>query len=564
MDMHGGIFEEDLFGLDLEHIAIPRFPLHFQLPGGDLADEADMAAMGAVGLAGLDPTFAREREVEEAVAEAVARGGGRVGEVEASLGEGGAGRHYARLHVLVCGACRAVFHVIDEFRSHSACCLGGGATPPAADVAAAGLALVLWTDAVLRAVRRRLGGAAGEPKALRRRVEAGWCRQGRRAKLCWERAAEVLVEAARVGRRVFTSAMEQDISCTLPCPGDQWPGPLDFLQADEIHGVELDMAEVAEVAGVELDMTGLQAGREGEAAGSEDRDKDNTRTTADIGTQTEHTPSDSFGSSNEVIRNGILHRSNEIESKNVSNSDEAAPSTPTAADAGAVGSGSAEAPRGPGIPVKRPGYLATMRNKRGRWEAVAREEVATFLCSPCSFTTATEWKLRRHRASSKHLARLASLSSETSDCCPGSGPGFHPVPVPVLDSGPDPGPSHGPDPDPRVDPDPGPDPDSGPDQGPGPDPGSSHGLGPEPVSDPGPEQSSGPDPGPGQVPDPDPSPDPCFSPGTPAVSTVGDSENPVACAGPPLAGDGDQPGPGKGTSLKSLKVAQAEIILPQL
>ena len=33
-------------------------------------------------------------------------------------------RHFERLDVLVCGRCRAVFHLVDEFKSHSSICDG--------------------------------------------------------------------------------------------------------------------------------------------------------------------------------------------------------------------------------------------------------------------------------------------------------------------------------------------------------------------------------------------------------------------------------------------------------
>ena len=274
---------------------------------------------------------------------------------------------------------------------------------------------------MLRVVRQRLGGAAGDPEALLRRVEAGWCQVARRTKLCWERAAEVLVETARVGRRVFTSAMEQDISCTLPCPGDQWPGPLDFLQADELHGVDLDLA-------------GLQAGQEKvEPALREDAGNDDMRTSADKETQTEHSPYESLEPSIDATHNVVLH-SDKQEVKQSSDDSPCvgapgAGSLPAPPAPAPEHSGSGGAARSPGTPVKRPAYLATRRNKRGRWEAAAREEVATFHCSPCSFTTATEWKLRRHQASSKHLARLTSVSSGASGGS--SGPGLHPAPAPA-------------------------------------------------------------------------------------------------------------------------------------
>ena len=41
MELDGSLFNDDLFSVDLENIAIPSLPLHFQFPDTDLADEAD-------------------------------------------------------------------------------------------------------------------------------------------------------------------------------------------------------------------------------------------------------------------------------------------------------------------------------------------------------------------------------------------------------------------------------------------------------------------------------------------------------------------------------------------
>ena len=126
--------------------------------------------MGAVGLAVIDPHFVRESNIEDCVIEAVgqvrhlsAEDGLRycsfkVGPVTSGhrlddcLSSFDVARHYSRLHVLVCGFCHSVFHVIDEFRSHTNCCTGASEAPIWASTSAAapGLAIVLWTDTVLR------------------------------------------------------------------------------------------------------------------------------------------------------------------------------------------------------------------------------------------------------------------------------------------------------------------------------------------------------------------------------------------------------------------------------
>ena len=125
MELDASMFDSELFSVDLENISIPSLPLQFQFPDTDLADEAQLSDMGAVGLSVIDPHFVRENRLEECVAEVV----GEVGSSTPSclsdcLSSFDVAKHYSRLHILVCGYCHAVFHVIDEFRSHTTCCLG--------------------------------------------------------------------------------------------------------------------------------------------------------------------------------------------------------------------------------------------------------------------------------------------------------------------------------------------------------------------------------------------------------------------------------------------------------
>ena len=65
--------------------------------------------------------------------------------------------HFSKLHVLVCGCCHSVFHVIDQFRVHTIFCVGMQEPTNNTDTTVKGLALVLWTNTVLRLLRDQIG-----------------------------------------------------------------------------------------------------------------------------------------------------------------------------------------------------------------------------------------------------------------------------------------------------------------------------------------------------------------------------------------------------------------------
>ena len=112
-----------------------------------------------------------------------------------------------------------------------------------------------------------------------KRIESKWYRLSRKTKLCWERAAEVLLESARVGRSMFASAMERDISCTPGCPGEQWPRPLDFCDADEIHGTELELEPVKLEAECEIDKDHFPSLAQADSKQEENKEMEETHMT---------------------------------------------------------------------------------------------------------------------------------------------------------------------------------------------------------------------------------------------------------------------------------------------
>ena len=160
---------------------------------------------------------------------------------------------------------------------------------------------------------------------------------------------------------MFASAMERDISCTPGCPGEQWPGPLDFCDADEIHGTELELEPVKLEAESEYDKDQLPS----EQPDPKQEENEETPTTEPPGiTDTPDGPPNETDEDLEVLLESVVKK-----------------------------------------PGKRLGYLNIARNKKGRWEG-PKTEVKTFQCTTCDFTTVTEWKLKRHEGSSKHINRL--------------------------------------------------------------------------------------------------------------------------------------------------------------
>ena len=201
-----------------------------------------------------------------------------------------------------------------------------------------------------------------------KRIESKWYRLSRKTKLCWERAADVLLESARVGRSMFASAMERDISCTPGCPGEQWPGPLDFCDADEIHGTELELEPVKLEAESEIEKDHFPSAQPDPK--QEENKEEETQMTGQPGiidTPASAGPPNETDEDLEVLLETVVKK-----------------------------------------PGKRVGYLNIARNKKGRWEA-PKTEVKTFQCNTCDFTTVTEWKLKRHEGSSKHMNRLEEL-----------------------------------------------------------------------------------------------------------------------------------------------------------
>ena len=218
--------------------------------------------------------------------------------------------HFSKLHVLVCGFCHSVFHVIDQFRSHTTFCMGTQEQSTLPDTTVRGLALVLWTNSVLRLLRERLGEVL-QQRSLIRRIENKWFTLPAKIKLGWEKAAQILKDISDVHDHVFK---------------EDKPLRRDKHEQNEKHEnslLEMDIEEQRKV----------------------------TKEMNDIG---------NFA---------------DMEKKQ----------------------------------MKRMPTYHNYRDKKGRWESKNKEknsENTNFRCDICNFTAVTEWKLRRHGMTRKHMETI--------------------------------------------------------------------------------------------------------------------------------------------------------------
>jgi len=308
---------------DLENISLPSLPFQLQFPDTPLEDEADQSDMTPHGISVIDPQSVRDCQLEMCMMSSM----GQATITAESLLSDYMSRwevadHFSRLHVLVCGCCNSVFHVIDQFRSHTTFCVGVKDTRIPTDTTVPGLALVLWTNTVLRLVRDQLGVVA-EQEALTRKIENKWFRLSNEVKIGWEKAAQILRDI---------SSVHDNIS-PRPEPGG---------------GPGHEQGEV---------MSDQEDSEQGDAV------KMNT-------SQSETSVGDKSGDSAEADT-----LKEKVEKK-----------------------------------PKHYGY----RNKKGRWEAknVEAAEKKCFKCEECSFTTVTEWKLKRHESTKKHLETVENVNMD--------------------------------------------------------------------------------------------------------------------------------------------------------
>lgn len=356
---------------DLESPLGPQLQTPFVWPEEPIIDEADNSDMTPQCMPVIDPNFVRESFIEDCLLDGISdviAGGEDV--LGGYLADQSSSEHLARLHVLVCGFCHSVFHVLDEFKSHLVMCDGSARNSSFSSYdSTSAVALVLWTNTVMRRVGESLSDSGSSH--LIQRIEARWWRLSRKSRQVWEKAAEALRELAKVGNLVFpgleqtrengrgccasataadddrsaevarskTGGAEEEedlvaIGLATSCGGGnpfRWPGPHDFREADEIETqATLAVKMESEVSSAEISSVEEEEG--------------------------------------EIV---VLD--------------------PTAT-----------------APVVQPtARVKAVRDKRGRWESRPKQAASpseeTFYCVACNFRTNNQWKFKRHHATQKHF-----------------------------------------------------------------------------------------------------------------------------------------------------------------
>jgi len=190
----------------------------FQCSEVPLADEADNSDMTPQCMPVIDPNFVRDSYIDGCILEGV--------NDVISIGDDvltnyligqECGELYRSLHVLVCGSCHTVFHLIDHFKSHVNGCTGKDdykesyhhvmnmtftAQKQEKFECVSSLALVLWTSMVLRRVKDHVIDIYDQTGVCNK-IQSKWSSLSHQTRQVWEKAAEAIQELARVGSIVF-------------------------------------------------------------------------------------------------------------------------------------------------------------------------------------------------------------------------------------------------------------------------------------------------------------------------------------------------------------------------
>ena len=301
---------------DLENISLPSLPF-LQFPETPLEDEADQSDMTPHGIPIIDPHSVSDSQLEMSVMSSMAHTTITTDSlVSEYLSRWEMAEHFSKLHVLVCGFCHSVFHVIDQFRSHTTFCLGVQETPRLTDTTVRGLALVLWTNTVLRLLREQLGDVV-EQKTLTRRIESKWFTLSEKVKIGWEKAAQVL----------------RDIHCVH----------------DDIFCGDEKQQDGADIGHEDIDMDKIEPRGQDEGYKAMDN-----------------------------VEDIVMTEKRKME--------------------------------------KTPNYY-NYRDKKGRWENKNGKDIKIvgFRCEICEFTAATEWKLKRHKSTKKHLEIMEQRETKNEE-----------------------------------------------------------------------------------------------------------------------------------------------------
>jgi len=190
----------------------------FQCSEVPLLDEADNSDMTPQCMPVIDPNFVRDSYIDGCVLEGV--------NDVISIGDDvltnyligqECGDLYRSLHVLVCGSCHSVFHLLDHFKSHINSCTGKEdysesyhnvmnmtytAQKQEKFECVGSLALVLWTSMVLRRVKDHVLDIFDQTEVCNK-IQSKWSSLSVQTRQVWEKAAEAIQELARVGSIVF-------------------------------------------------------------------------------------------------------------------------------------------------------------------------------------------------------------------------------------------------------------------------------------------------------------------------------------------------------------------------
>ena len=58
--------------------------------------------------------------------------------------------------------------------------------------------------------------------------------------------------------------------------------------------------------------------------------------------------------------------------------------------------------------------LNCLRDNKGRWASEKKNDSKSYTCEVCKFSTATEWKLKRHENTQKHMDKVNKCSENQS------------------------------------------------------------------------------------------------------------------------------------------------------
>jgi len=360
----------------------------FQWSLAPLADEADNSDMTPQCMPVIDPKFVRDHFIEDCVLDGVNDVMDSGADVLAGyLADQESSEQFATLHVLVCGFCHQVYHVVEEFKSHLMGCEGRSRNSEYTEYdTTSAVALVLWTNTVLRRVRESLSEMVHTVE-MTSRIQARWWRLSRRSRQVWEKAAEVLRELAAVGSLVFpVSELRSETRIGDCVPDLRWPEPQDLFEADEIEMPGYIKTEESDEAlhsprllSPRLPSPRLLSPRLPSPRPPDRRCSFDCQSEEELSVEVHPLP-------RQEISEPIEYNFHSSQSEDNPRLEETTQSEPN-----------------PSVKLQ---WKRQSRNRRGRWDCLIAPSTLvqenSFSCEPCKFKTDNCWKLERHFTTLKH------------------------------------------------------------------------------------------------------------------------------------------------------------------